>query len=264
MKPFIRLVTITGIDLYTPRNSLRGLQREFPFVEWGVLLSKSKTPLGGEAGGENRYPSADWIEALENYNLNLSGHLCGAWARDVAAGGNLFVREKPNWPMLFNRMQLNVSHVLNDLDAHNIRAGIASIKGPRIIVQVGRNGMWQHLLDPIINRIDILFDCSGGRGVLPEHWPYPVKTANHQRILLSNCGYAGGLNPDNLKAQLEAIAKVSEGQPVWIDVESGVRTDDVLDLNKVEDFLTIARPYVLNGTIDAHTGSAAPVDTPGG
>ena len=52
------------------------------------------------------------------------------------------------------------------------------------------------------------------------------------------CGYAGGLNPDTIGDALAAIAaRVPDGQPYWIDMESGVRTDDRFDLDKCERVL---------------------------
>ena len=84
---------------------------------------------------------------------------------------------------------------------------------------------------PADARVDWLFDKSGGRGAAPPSWPKAREGAF--------CGYAGGLNPDNIGVALPAIAAcVPEGQPYWIDMESGVRTDDRFDLDKCELVLT--------------------------
>lgn len=238
MTPFIHTVTVTGIDCYTNRDNLCTLQDKYPFVEWGVLLSQNK------AGKENRYPSLDWIADLKQYDLRLSGHLCGRWARNIAHGGAEFVTEHPNLVKLFKRIQLNISNILNDLDAPYVRNGIVAIKGPKVIVQLGRHNNWQPLLAPIIDSIDLLYDYSGGRGILPGDWPRPAMVYDGKEQLLGNCGYAGGLRPDNIENQIELIQKVVEGQSIWIDAESGVRTDDVFDLAKVANFLDAAQPYV--------------------
>jgi hypothetical protein len=42
-------VTITGADNNTPISDLFVLQKQFPFVEWAILLSQSKA-------GTDRYP----------------------------------------------------------------------------------------------------------------------------------------------------------------------------------------------------------------
>ncbi len=251
----LHTVTITGLDVWTNRNALVDLQREFPFVEWGILLSASRM------GQDNRYPPSNWIEDTGQFfasvpvppRLRLSGHLCGAWARDIAAGGNRFVTEYPKWPSFFRRLQLNVGHILSDIsssteygndgehfyDGVRLLAAAHPTASSRIIIQVNPNQGWRYRLQPLLDEVDILFDCSGGRGIVAEHWPNPV--AGTDARLLTNCGYAGGLTPDNLPDQLALIMKASLGQPIWIDVESGVRTDNYLDLDKVRQFLTVAK-----------------------
>ena len=80
---------------------------------------------------------------------------------------------------------------------------------------------------PDDSRVDWLFDKSGGRGAAPSAWPKARGGAF--------CGYAGGLNPDTIEGALPAIeACVPEGQPYWIDMESGVRSHGGFDLDKCE------------------------------
>ena len=59
--------------------------------------------------GRNRFPSKDWMEELSyiSEELNLSGHLCGGWLRDLMATGEIsFIKEIPLWGQ-FKRVQLN-------------------------------------------------------------------------------------------------------------------------------------------------------------
>lgn len=232
MSGFIHTVTITGVDIYTDLNRLEILQARFPCVEWGVLLSKTK------AGFENRYPPANWVTDLIGTPLRMAGHICGQWARDITVGGDMFCREQGalGWLDLFRRVQLNISNILPPY--RSFHDAIRKFT-PRVIVQV--KDLNQAVLTPIIDEVDFLFDCSGGLGILPEHWPTP----RHADILLPNCGYAGGLNPENLVGQISLMQESANGQQIWIDVESGVRTNDVLDLDKVERFLEAAQPYVI-------------------
>ena len=74
-------------------------------------------------------------------------------------------------------------------------------------------------------RLDWLFDVSFGTGIRPTHWP----RANPAVL----CGYSGGIGPDTVSAVVEAIAAPA-GVPYWIDMESGIRTNDRLDLDKCE------------------------------
>lgn len=264
MQHFIRTVTITGIDIYSNLSRLEQLQTRFPFVEWGVLLSKTKE------GKDNRYPPAEWITDLISTPLYVAGHVCGLWARDIADGGDMFVQDRGplGWLDLFRRVQLNVSHVLEDIHPYDpFYKALEKIRpqngaGPRLIVQV--RTMHGTILDPLLDKVDFLYDCSGGRGILPDYWPAPVALVKGDRRLLPNCGYAGGLNPDNLAGQLPLMQQAAEGQPVWIDVESGVRTSEVLDLDKVERFLETAQPYVLHGNDNDAGDVAAKADAASG
>jgi phosphoribosylanthranilate isomerase len=75
---------------------------------------------------------------------------------------------------------------------------------------------------PEDDSIDYLFDTSGGRGEIP----LAVPGHNKARLV----GFAGGITPENV---LRWIGSVN-AQNYWIDMESGVRTDDWLDLDKCE------------------------------
>ena len=83
----------------------------------------------------------------------------------------------------------------------------------------------------------VLFDSSGGKGREPEQWP---AAQNDIR-----CGYAGGLGPDNLRRHLGLLDGTAGNPSIWVDMESGVRSEDVqaLDLDKVKRCLEIAAPF---------------------
>jgi hypothetical protein len=38
------------------------------------------------------------------------------------------------------------------------------------------------------------------------------------------CGYAGGIGPDSILSVLANVSRAAKGQPVWIDMESSLRT----------------------------------------
>ncbi len=80
----------------------------------------------------------------------------------------------------------------------------------------------------------MLLDASGGRGI-----DTPIE------ILKTNVkvGYAGGINPDNVADKLEYLFENIPGD-FWIDMESGVRTDDWFDLDKVIKVLEICQPII--------------------
>ncbi|KKM20298.1 hypothetical protein LCGC14_1646870 [marine sediment metagenome] len=75
-------VTITGADDAVDVEELAALADEFPFTEWGILLSQSRM-------GQPRYPTFEWIRELleakkerlpfSHHRFQLSGHLCEKW-----------------------------------------------------------------------------------------------------------------------------------------------------------------------------------------
>jgi len=77
-----------------------------------------------------------------------------------------------------------------------------------------------------LKNVAVLFDESQGQGVKPSAWP---KNMNDR-----HCGYAGGISPDNVAQVINSISKiVTINEKYWLDMESGVRTDNQFDLVKV-------------------------------
>ena len=203
-------VTLTGADDATDIARMADLSARYP-VEWGLLFA----PVHQGAG---RFPSLDFVAKLsERGAMRFSADLCGGHAREVVARGaceTLAGLLAGN----FERAQINTSEcgvqperVRRFADAMGIHGAILQCRG-------------DFPSDP---RVDWLFDKSGGRGAAPPSWPKAREGAF--------CGYAGGLSPDTIGLALPAIAAcVPEGQPYWIDMESGVQTDDRFDLYKCE------------------------------
>lgn len=234
MRKFVRKVTMTGVDQWTDLKRLKDISDEFRFVEWGVLLSQSRM------GSDNRYPTIDVIDKLLNLGVTVSGHVCGRWSREFMVDGySEFVTAFDQWLHLFSRLQFNGN--INTINETKFRAAVDEVllrsittggRGITFILQVAEQlpSWW----DRIAN-VDYLFDMSGGRGVLPNQWPSSQA---------GNFGYAGGLSPDNIIEQLSIIHdKVSS--VIWVDAESGIRTSDVFDLDKVVSFLKQSERYVI-------------------
>lgn len=80
--------------------------------------------------------------------------------------------------------------------------------------------LWEALTteSPPPHNVSLLFDASCGKGKVAESYTPPPRNG----IL---CGYAGGLNPNTLDAALASVRSVVEyGQMVWLDMESGLRS----------------------------------------
>lgn len=235
----IKTVTITGADNKTNPKDLIDLSLKFPFVEWGILVSNSKI-------GTNRYPSIEWINKLcffkqfQNKNMNLSLHICGEVCQRILKGEIDVNLKYPKLISLdsFDRMQLNFNYKNSKIDLLLMMNSLSDLK-QEIIFQYNKSN--KEIIDILVNckgnsKWNFLYDSSGGRGVVQKEWEKPLNAYT---------GYAGGLNPENLKEELEKIKLlVPNDNKIWIDAESGIRTDNEFDLDKVEKFLSIAKEFI--------------------
>jgi hypothetical protein len=233
----IKYVTLTGADDRTDATKMAELSSKFKFAEWAILFSKSKA-------GVSRYPSTEWIEKSLPVlsGANLSAHLCGKWVDDANNGNITFFDDKIS--DAFQRIQLNMAHGrLNKVLNLSTELWGCHMDRPIII-----GGPYQKYNLPIPTHkffqcsAYILFDCSGGRGVLADEWPSLIYHCGKPML----CGYAGGLNPDNLEEELIKIEAIVGDAEIWIDMESGVRNNDEFDLKKCERVLVTASRWVDN------------------
>jgi hypothetical protein len=223
---FPEVVTFTGPDDSVTAKELLKVNEKFDNVEWGILF-------GAGSGGGNRFPSAVWLqnELPKLKGQRMTAHLCGRWITDLLIYGDFtWYHVYRDFVHLFKRIQLNfhacefepVPYLGDKLLSHSV--------DHKFILQCdGVNDKWIKEI-PFVHP---LFDGSHGAGVLPEDgWPAAwAKTY---------CGYAGGLGPQNIKDQLPKIAKASNGERYWIDMERRVRSkdDSRFETLKVESVLT--------------------------
>jgi hypothetical protein len=201
LKP--EFITFTGADDHTDVAGMRELAAAYP-IEWGILFSPKRQ-------GTGRYPTRAKVLDFTGKGLRLSGHLCGGDARQVIGYGT------SNWDGLlfdhFERAQINTADPKvqpTSIERWSDDLALRAILQCRSIF-------------PKIRAVDVLFDASGGRGILATDWPYAP--------LEQFVGYAGGLNPDNVAAAVEVISQ--RAVRYWIDMETGVRDDqDRFDLAK--------------------------------
>lgn len=237
MKKILKTVTVTGADDKTNCQDLVDIQKDFPFVEFGILMSKLSE-------GRVRFPTRSWIERMMKYDLpQLSGHLCGRWVRDLLEGEGTFWDDMSSVASNFHRIQLNFHALHHQVNSWEKVFQIMKDRGsnmcqePEFIFQL--DGVNDKLCSEAINaglNVSPFFDISGGAGILVEDWPR----------MEGWCGYAGGLSPSNLKEQLRKISQVTEG-PIWIDAETRLRTRNrtLFDIETVRRFLEEASDWVV-------------------
>jgi hypothetical protein len=261
-------VTITGADNSIDPHDLHDLTKEFPFVEWGILVSKM-------AEGSNRFPDKDWLYDFSLFKtdyekkigliLKASCHVCGQWVRDLLVGGEQFIQDRGGWLDRFQRMQINTHAEKHEIDKDAFTSTLITIFGlnshytKQFIIQY--DGVNEDLLGCCIEAgLDAvpLFDKSHGTGESPRTWPtiryFGPNFGPPSKNVMMYCGYAGGLGPDNLEKELKRIAKGVDASctdknfsPIWIDMETKVRSneDKQFDLDKVRACLEIAKPYTV-------------------
>lgn len=229
-------VTITGPDDSINPQDLFKLYRQYPFVEWGILIAESQQ-------GNARFPSYKWIAELlalaQREDIRLSLHVCGKWVRDICEGNWAFI-SRFGYLEDFERVQLNFhayTHLLTD-DFFVTSKKIQEERCVQFIFQL--DGLNDPLIQQAINE-DVeaypLYDLSGGAGILPKAW---------EPAFAIYTGYAGGLGPTNLAEQLNKIDLAAGKQDYWVDMETRVRSnnDQQFDLIKVGQCLEIAQRFM--------------------
>ena len=220
-------VTFTGIDFCTDLQRLSSISQRYPYVEFGILVSKDWKENGP------RFPNPDIVWKLANvwskHPFHLSLHLCGELAV-FAAKGDFSRLEKmiaPHLLSIFERVQLN----LDSKPLFNVLHHV-SMPGKEVIVQMRSAGLCRQFLkggQP--EGMSFLLDSSGGRGI-----DTPVEIVDVPGV---HVGYAGGIGPDNVGQKLGRLLSYPSDVEFWIDMETRVRTDEKFDLDKVEEVLSI-------------------------
>ena len=212
-------VTFTGVDDKTNIEDLLYLANKYPFVEFGILVSKNNS----NSGEVNRYPNLTILKRLKNKGLNLSCHICGSIARQIV--------QKNDWSELekllgkdieiFNRFQLNVSNI------HKFSREISFREDKDFIIQLKEDiSLYDSYKD--FPNVFGFQDNSGGLGKFEDNW------MDSDRYF----GYAGGLSAENVEKVVEDLLIVNNAD-FWIDMESSVRTNDWFDTKKCEEVLKI-------------------------
>ncbi len=223
-------VTLTGVDESMPLPHLANLSQEFPFVEWGFLYSPKRQ------GQPGRYPSLQFLKRvfkeLSPY-VRVALHLCGDSVTD-------FVTDEPVVSDLVRwvagregRVQLNFNASTLGFPVEELTDCIDQLPRTPFITQYNQanTDVWKQLGG--CENHCVLFDASGGRGMSPGGWPAPLQGVR--------CGYAGGLGPENVQAELARIRAAAGDQPFWIDMEGKLRDqNDRFDLGSVLDVLRAA------------------------
>jgi phosphoribosylanthranilate isomerase len=257
-KMYLDNITITGADDHVDRNALYELSDKYSFVTWGILYYSEKE-------GTPRYPSKEWVEKFDRYApefVQRNVHLCGSNARDFCNGDLSIVRYSAYGSPRYDSIQVNIPDgMLTFKSPYEIAdLFIRSSKIITTIIQMNKNN--KRIIEALQKReggnfVNILFDESRGKGIYKD---INITPEIHELLGKSRCGFAGGINPDNIVDVMNAISRISNlhyevwselmgsyyhlPPSSWIDIESGVRTNNEFDLEKVKQLLEIVDKWM--------------------
>lgn len=237
MRNSLSMVTLTGAGNNIDPNDLLKISKLYPFVEWGILVKSEDFTAG------NRFPNAQWVRELlvtVQKKVNLSLHICPPLLDNIVYDSNF------TWhiPLNYKRIQLNFHGQLVDPQFYPNILNFCQNKHFRTIVQLDdvNNDILTFLLKNGVNATG-LFDTSHGAGIRPTTWP-------QNDFQTDSIGFAGGLGPETIVDDLEAIYgvfKTGKQKTFWIDMETNLfNHNGRFDLNicqnvlqKVTDMLSL-------------------------
>lgn len=221
--------TLTGVDENTDLAMVANLSAQHPVVEWGFLYSPKRQ------GQPGRYPSANLLlkafKELPGY-VKVALHVCGAGVPQLIDAEPVVSELVQLVGQRGGRVQLNFNaRTIDDkFTLAQVHECIARYPDVQFITQNNSANaeVWKYLND--LSNHSILFDASGGKGIETDEWLPPIEGVR--------CGYAGGLGPVNVAAELKEIHAVTGDTPFWIDMEGKLRdNEDRFDLTAVEAVL---------------------------
>lgn len=236
--PGLQRCTLTGVDEQSDLTQIAELSQAHPIAEWGLLYSPKRQ------GQPGRYPSVAFLkQALQDLPpyVDVALHVCGAGVPQLLEGESvvtglveLIAQRGGRVQLNFNAGTINGKFTLAQLRQFIDRYLNSCGRTVEFITQHNSANaeVWRHL-----TRMDnhaILFDTSGGRGLLPIGWPSPLNGVR--------CGYAGGLGPTNIAAELLSIQEAAGAEPYWIDMEGKLRNaEDWFDVQAAAAVLQACR-----------------------
>lgn len=206
--------------------------------------------LGIQISGEKAYYSSGrywWLQLLCHLatpDINIALHLNKDWVEDFCAGKippeleTFLALSHPDGSPKIKRIQLNFKIGREKkLDLYTLLSTMKRYARHDFILSYNDSNQdfIRQIRESGFKIGALLYDSSFGEGIAPSKRPAPVFNDVYQ-------GYAGGLSPDNVVAELEKIdTVVPPGKSFFIDAEGKLKGEDGhLSLEKCKIFLTRA------------------------
>lgn len=219
----IQTITCSDPREDTPVSALVGFMNEYPDVEVAVQATPSKMARGTKR--------AVWfdelISAVRNNPraLNLALHVNMEWCDKMCLGDipdqlyDYFGALRSDGASVIRRWQLNYSGSKTArFDALSMAGMMIRYPDREFILQYDgtQKNMSRILeLDGFYKHFSVLYDASGGNGIMPTYYDAPV--------LGHKTGYSGGLRAANVAGALDKIAIAARRATIWIDAEGGLK-----------------------------------------
>lgn len=225
----LKLISFVGVDTKTDLKSIEEINsHDFNFeLEFGVLHSEKQT--------SNRYPGYDFcnrfLTQCKDHNTSL--HLCGQEAIE-----KYLSKDNDMMKLCSNagRIQLNMN--IRKVDSYDELStkliDMMNNENHSIVLQVNENKkvftevILEKIPSHLNNKLSLLYDASGGFG--------KALSVIEPAFKNNFTGYAGGINPDNVKDIINLI-EVNVDSPYYIDMESGIRDDDWFSIEKCKQLI---------------------------
>jgi len=202
-------ISFVGVDLNTDLDELKKISDRWPGkTMWGILYHESPS----SRKYPNRYPPLSVTRDLFDKKVQIAAHLCGQTVKGFTDQRGSRIPFLAYDLIQLNALQYDMGAVISSANVYKIP-----------IVLQHRSSTLPETASDLENKIIYLHDKSGGKGI--------VSSANSRPESLSPSwliGYSGGITPEN-------AAQVNEEVPdgfYYLDMESGVRTEDWFDLKK--------------------------------
>jgi hypothetical protein len=219
-----------------------------PRVEIAVQAHPSKMSYG--------MPRNQWFRELlsyiisDKYNINLAVHINREWCDEICRKGSFpkdlldFVDPRLNDTVTkkppIKRWQLNMpKDAADNINVHALKRIFDLCPDKEFIIQYNNNT--KNAVNQLYNsgaRFSVLYDASGGQGILPTSWSAPVYKSVPQ-------GYSGGLSPENVSTNLDKISYVvADNRPIWIDAEGKLKIDDKFNIVRARQYIENAENWI--------------------
>ncbi len=223
----LKRISFSGIDEQTKVADIKKLYDKYPFLEFTFLYSQQRNQKG-----QGRYPRSVILKGYKKAGVPMALHLCGEIAHNLIHDSNWSVvyKELDGYMNLFDRIQINIPKT------NKFSKEMSFPKDKQIIIQLheGTERLFECYKN--VENVVGLQDSSGGRGITEMVWRYPETEP---------FGYAGGINPENVVEIVKSINEICETD-FWIDMETGIRTNDKFDIKKCEE---VCEKLIQNGLI---------------